>query len=135
MFLNRLTEQEKEDFYYLAVKAAEVNGVVEDEEKELISEYCREMMIDIPEKPDGISIEELKKRFSLASDSHKRITVFELLGLMYVDGVFDEEEKSFVNAFVKGINMSEDVFASVIHCVDRYVETVTEISETILLNQ
>ena len=45
MFLNRLDPIEKEAFVSLAVKAAEANGQVADEEYQMIEEYCMEMGI------------------------------------------------------------------------------------------
>lgn len=42
MFLNRLELIKKEAFVSLAVKAAEANGHVADEEYQMIEEYCKE---------------------------------------------------------------------------------------------
>ena len=45
MFLNKLSLPEKEVFISLAMKAAEANGVVVEEEYSMIEEYCKEMGI------------------------------------------------------------------------------------------
>lgn len=45
MFLNQLSNEEKNAFISLSVKISEANGVFDELEKEMIQEYCKEMEI------------------------------------------------------------------------------------------
>ena len=46
MFLEKLSEEEKEVFLDLARATAKANGMVEESEKAMIQRYCREMSMD-----------------------------------------------------------------------------------------
>ena len=97
MYLQYLNESEKEMFIVLAVKAAEVNGVVEDEEKALIDEYFYEMRLNrsLEDIISNTSLEELYNSIALSDPRNKRIIMFEIICLMHVDGYYDEAEKQF----------------------------------------
>lgn len=45
MFLNQLSNEEKNAFISLSVKISEANGVFDELEKGMIQEYCKEMEI------------------------------------------------------------------------------------------
>ena len=96
MFLEKLSEREKEVFLDLVKATAKVNGVVEDAEKDMISAYCREMNIDVFKIYDEKNVDEAAAYFSESSSKVKNIVVVELLILCSADGERDAEEKLFV---------------------------------------
>ena len=131
MFLDRLKSEEKKAFMVIANHAAEINGVVEEQEKQLLSEYCLELQISGNEA-EGMKYEEAVPLFALAERSKKRILIFEILGLLYADGVFDDEEKQFIVELTQSIGLNKNEFDRILASLDRYIESVTEITEVIL---
>ena len=101
MFLNMLNEQEKQEYLNLVVLAAHINGVLEDEEKIMIRGYQREMGLTNDAIPVCSELDEASvfRGFSESEVSHKKIVLFELIGLLLCDNEYDEDETRFVIRF------------------------------------
>ena len=127
MFLNRLELIEKEAFVSLAVKAAEANGHVADEEYQMIEEYCKEMGIAFFDAKNVKSIEEVISIYSGSSEQNKMIAVLEIIGLMFADGGYDDEEKAFVNKFAEGIGVSQDSVQKCEDALGKYIDMSREL--------
>ena len=127
MFLNRLELIEKEAFVSLAVKAAEANGHVADEEYQMIEEYCKEMGIAFFDSKNVKSIEEVISIYSDSSEQNKKIAVLEIIGLMFADGGYDDEEKAFVNKFAEGIGVSQDSVQKCEDALGKYIDMSREL--------
>ena len=127
MFLNRLELIEKEAFVSLAVKAAEANGHVADEEYQMIEEYCKEMGIAFFVAKNVKSIEEVISIYSGSSEQNKKIAVLEIIGLMFADGGYDDEEKAFVNKFAEGIGVSQDSVQKCEDALGKYIDMSREL--------
>ena len=134
MFLNRLDLVEKEAFISLAVKAAEANGQIADEEYQMIEEYCKEMGIAFFDAKNLQSLDKIVRVYSEASEQHKKIAVLELVGLMYADGGYDLKERAFVNDFVSKIGVSEDTLKKIEDTIVKYVDMTRELLECIAGN-
>lgn len=131
MFLNQLNNEEKEAFISLCVHAANSNGSFEVEEKQMISEYCKEMGIGFFDAGNVVSMESIVKIFKDDDISTKRIVVLELLGLMYSDGAYDDLEKKFVADFVEQINLSKVDMDTQENLLNKYLELVSEMVNSI----
>lgn len=85
-------------YIILAMKAAKANGVVVEEEKELIDKYCRHAgWLKADELDDeSISMEELGEYFGSLSRDQKKTILYDILMVMYADHSFDESECNFV---------------------------------------
>lgn len=127
MFLNRLELIEKEAFVSLAVKAAEANGHVADEEYQMIEEYCKEMGIAFFDAKNVKSIEEVISIYSGSSEQNKKIAVLEIIGLMFADGGYDDVEKAFVNKFAEGIGVSQDSVQKCEDALGKYIDMSREL--------
>ena len=127
MFLNRLELIEKEAFVSLAVKEAEANGHVADEEYQMIEEYCKEMGIAFFDAKNVKSIEEVISIYSGSSEQNKKIAVLEIIGLMFADGGYDDEEKAFVNKFAEGIGVSQDSVQKCEDALGKYIDMSREL--------
>ncbi len=130
MFLNLLTQEEKEQYLLLAVIAANINGCLEDEEKKIIEGYRREMDISVDPSvfdsdPDEESVFHF---FSMTGKPHKRIVLFELIGLLTCDRVLDEKETSFLIRFCSAIGLSADEIDTVSQLALRFFDIVAEIA-------
>lgn len=120
MFLSKLNNKEKEMFLDIAVYTAQSNGIVEDVEKELIMQYCREMGVSFYDISKLHSMQELVDFFSNVSKEKKRIVVLELLGLCYADGCMDAIETAFTEKFAQDIGLSEEIYNMIKKDVEEY---------------
>ena len=131
MFLNRLDTREKEAFVSLAIRAAEANGQIVDEEYQMIEEYCREMNIEKFDMKTALTKEDIIKLYAGSQEQNKKIVILELIGLMYADGDYDAEEKAFVEEIANGIGVSNDASKKMEKVLLKYVEMTKELMECI----
>jgi len=133
MFLNELKTENKKTFLKLCVLAALANDVFEDEEKEMIYSYCREMNIpeNIPQCNE--TLEDIVRDLSEKADSReKNIILLETLGIMKSDGVYDEMEKSFMKTLVNGMKINEIILSKMESLLEIYTVVCKELYSTIL---
>lgn len=127
MFLNRLDFVEKEAFISLAVKAAESNGGIADEEYQMIEDYCKEMGIAFFDAKNLKPMEDVIRIYSEADDQNKRVAVLEIVGLMYADGGYDSKEKEFVDDFANRIGIAQDEVRKIEDTVMKYIGITREL--------
>ena len=135
MFLNLLQEEEKYNYLQLAMKAAHINGVFEEEEKKLINAYQREMNIigNITEYDQQEEIA-VFRTFAESELSHKKIVLFELIGFLSSDSDFDDDEKAFVARFCNETGMSVENIEIISQSVAKYYSVISEIAELIFVS-
>ncbi len=131
MFLKQLNQIEKEAFISLAVRAAEANGNISDEEYQMIEEYCGEMEIAFFDARNIKSLEDVISLFSDSEDQHKKIVILEIIGLMYADGGYDKEEKAFVEKLADGIGVSSEAVKKSEETLVKYIDMTKELLECI----
>ncbi len=130
MFLNQLTEKEKEAFISLSIHAAKSNGEFAEEERNMISEYCKEMNL-VFVADDIMKLDEIFDLFAKADIEEKRIALLELLGLMYADGSFDNLENQFVKNFIHAIGLTEEELVKQEELLKKYMEIIEEMATAI----
>ena len=113
MFLNQLSNEEKNAFISLSVKISEANGVFDEVERAMIQEYCKEMEIPFFNTEKADSIDAIVEVFKNATDHVKRIVILEALGLAYSDGEVDYEEDNLMSSFVGKIGIEENVYKEI----------------------
>lgn len=127
MFLNLLNNSQKRLFLELAVRATEANGVVEIEEKNMLKEFALEMQ-ETPVYSTEKSTEDLLKLIKKdSSEKSLKIVVFEILGIMYSDKVYDSEEKEFIDNMVKAFELPQDLPEKYNQLIVRYASLYKEI--------
>lgn len=90
----KLNREEKEKFFELIYKLASCDGVLREEEQELI-EGCRREL-DIRDNPNTGSFENLADYFGRCDDRVKKIVLFEVCGIILADNeVGENEQKAF----------------------------------------
>ena len=90
----KLNREEREKFFELIYKLASCDGVLREEEQELI-EGCRREL-DIRDNPDTGSFENLADYFGRCDDRVKKIVLFEACGIILADNeVGENEQKAF----------------------------------------
>ncbi len=128
MLLNQLSQKEKEAFISLSVHSANANGNFAEEENTMIQEYCKEMDIAVPDAANTMSIDDIYGVFA-ESDMHiKRIVLLETLGLIFSDGVYDEQEKQFIYEYVDRIGLSRTEADDMIKLIIKYMDVMKEIA-------
>ncbi|MBA5850733.1 hypothetical protein H2684_05275 [Clostridium sp. cel8] len=132
MFLNQLESGNKELFLKVCVLASLSNGVLAEQEKEMIQAYCREM--DIAEHmPDcDNSIEEIVEKLAKSTtNTEKNIILLEILGMLKVDGSYDNYEKKFMENLAKGLQVKEGMLNKINILLDKYTAVYKEMYDTI----
>lgn len=127
MLLNRLELEEREAFMSLAVRAAEANDFVSDEEEAMIREYGRELDIVSFDVKSARSMDEIIACYIGSCEESKRIVVLEIIGLMKADGDFDAKEKEFVFSFAERIGVAKEIVEQLTELVSRYLGLMNEI--------
>lgn len=131
MFLNELSAAEKENFMSLAVNAAKSNDELADEEYLMLQEYCREMGLPYFDASTVKPLDEIVDTFKKSSSKVKKIVVFELLGLLVVDGDFDNKERAFFKEFYEKLGVSEETVIELNNLLDEYSNLMRKISDKI----
>lgn len=133
MFLNYLSKENKERFLNLCVHAALSNGAVENEEKEMIVAYCREM--DIPEHIPEVSgsVEEALDDFiKNSSEVEKKIVLIELLALVKADNLYDENEKAFMEKIADSMDIKAGILDKINSLLEIYNTVCMELFTTVM---
>lgn len=132
MFLNQLEQKTKNAFLELCAYAAMANDVLEKAEEETMYAYCREMNIceRMPNRERKLS--ELLTYLAENTDScEKKIIILEILGLMKIDGVYDNKEKEFMSNLVDGLEMEKNILSKLEKLLDSYMDLYKEINSVI----
>ncbi|MCL5289964.1 MAG: tellurite resistance TerB family protein [Bacillota bacterium] len=109
MFLNQLAVAEKEAFIELACSVSQCDGVVCDEEKQMLDSYLHEMNMEgsgyvIRQLP----IEEILDIFQ--NERTKNIVFIEILALVFADGKFDEKEIEVLDKIKQHFGISQEKY-------------------------
>jgi len=132
MFLSRLNNEQKELFLELAMKAAEVNGIVELEEKNMLKCFAIEMNI-APIYGTDKRVEDIVNRIvDISSEKELRIILFEILGIIVSDSVFDESEQAFVNWLFEKCNIEYALAEQMLVLLTDYLKVYQKIVHVVL---
>lgn len=131
MFLNQLNQREKEAFISLSIHAGKANGVLEENEIVMVREYCQEMELPMYDDKDIAPLSDVYGVFKSSDERIKKIVLLEVLGLIYADGNYDEDEKSFVTNFAEAISLSEQTVEDLTIATKDYLNVLKRISELI----
>lgn len=132
MFLDKLNSEEQDAFLSLSVYAAKANGVVAEEEKNMIEEYCREMGIAFFDAEDVLPFEKIVEIYSESEIQNRKIVLLEILGLVYADGIYDEKEKAFIQDFAEKICLDSEIVEKQTELIIRYLALAKEMAESIV---
>lgn len=132
MFLHLLNNEQKELFLDLAIKAAEANGVVELEEKNLLKAFSIEMQIPSRYKTEKTTDEILAQLSKISNEREKKILSFELIGILLADGTYDDKEKVFITQISEQSNIPIDEIEKMINVIDEYKAVYNKICDIVL---
>lgn len=122
MFLNSLNPTEKDNFMKLAVAVIKADGVVEESEKQILSDYANEMQIPVCNLDEQCDADNIIKEFAMTSTPQtKRIIFLELLALAFADGNYAAEEKALVQQLADAFEFDRAFIEQAINLEDAYV--------------
>lgn len=132
MFLNNLNNIQKNLFQKLAIKAAESNGVVELEEKNMLKCFAIEMNIE-PFYSTDISMDNLMTEIlDNSNEQVLRIFLFEILAIIISDSEFDDKEKKFVDELASRFGISKEKTDEMLEVLYEYLQVYNKINSLIL---
>ncbi len=127
MFLKELNDSEKNAFICLSIHAANADGKFVEQEKKMINEYANEMEISVPSEEQVMTIEESINIFSKSDEHIKKVVLFETLGLLYSDGVFEKAEDNFIYDYADKIGLQSNSVEEQIKLLKEYLDIVSKI--------
>lgn len=114
------------------MKAAEVNGIVELEEKNMLKCFAIEMNI-APIYGTDKRVEDIVNRIvDISSEKELRIILFEILGIIVSDSVFDESEQAFVNWLFEKCNIEYALAEQMLVLLTDYLKVYQKIVHVVL---
>lgn len=129
MFLNRLSNEQKELFLDLCIHASKANEDFSDEEKLTLEQYCEEMHIDVRfDEKTGFE-EAADKLLEISSDTELRIIMLETAALLISDNTYDDQEKVFFESLSAKLGMDKtaaDEIMDVIRSLTAIYERIGE---------
>lgn len=132
MFLNSLNNSQKTLFIELAIKAAESNGVVLLEEKNMLKAFAIEMEISPIYHTERETEDIIDEIVRISSEKELKVILFEILGIIVSDNVFDEKEKMFVKHVVEKCNLDTVLIDEMVELLNRYASIYQEIVGVVL---
>lgn len=132
MFLNNLNNKQKKLFIQLAIKAAEANGIVELEEKNMLKSFAIEMNIAPVYNTENNLETILNELVSISSEQELKIILFEILGIVVSDGVFDDDEKNIVKNIVERCKLDTNIVDEMLNALYEYINVYKKIVSIVL---
>ena len=127
-----LSKDQQELFLELAIKAAEADGNIALEEDNLLKLYAMEMSIT-PKYSTDRTIEEITNQISTCSNKKiKKIMIFEILGIIISDSVYDLREKEFVKTLSNSFKISITEVDIMLEYLNKYLAFYKEMHSFIL---
>lgn len=122
MFLNSLSPIEKDNFMKLAIAVIKADGIIGEQEKQVLSAYANEMQIGIEDIDVQIDIDNaIEALANESTDQSKRVIFVELLALAFADGNYVDEEKNIIQKLANSFNLGEDFIERAISLQDSYI--------------
>ena len=131
MYLNFLTQREKELFLKLSYEVSKADGKVLEEEISLIHQFAEEMQISPEEMADEDTATILSDIAQNSTNKAKRIIFIELLAIALVDNNFANPEIGMMSDVAKAFNISPEQVSQALNAVTQYIRASNMIIELI----
>lgn len=107
MYLNKLSDEQKELFLDLSIHAAKADNDFAEEEKSYIEQYCAEMQISpVRYKSNNEFDHAVDKLIEISTQCELKIIALELTALMLADNNYDELEQKFMSKLLSKTGLS-----------------------------
>lgn len=108
MFLSELSADQKRVFIELGHKLALADEILSRREQALLAAMRGEMGLDPLAPPQNIELKNLELTFD--TRKARMVAIVELLQIAYVDGNFDEEERTFLKGLARSFEIDDATF-------------------------
>ena len=126
MYLQELTDDQKNLALDILIGVANANHYLEDSEKKLIEAYCKEMDIAPVRYEAKLNPEEAEQKFLSVSDrTDCRKMLIAVTAMAIADNTFDDLERAFVKKFLKAAEISKEEFSIIYD----YLEKINGLQE------
>lgn len=132
MFLEMLSDFQRELFLHLAICAAKANNIVDEAEKEMILRFAKEMDIEPITNTDKNADEVIRELKESCGDLERKIILFEIIGIILSDQNCDELEKRFLNNLAAKFEITEETVNNMISLVREYTGLYNRIFDTVI---
>ncbi len=132
MFLNNLNDKQKKLFLTLAIKAADASGGISFEEKNMLKLFAMEMNIEPQYSSEDDLDEVINELFNCSTAKELQIVLFELLGIMYSDADYDEQEQQFVDRIAERFEIGSEKIKRMDEEISKYSSLYKEICGVVL---
>jgi len=132
MYLNRLSKEQKELFLDLCIHTSKIDGVVADEEKRYIQDYCVEMQLEATSYVAKNNLEDvISKIIEISKPTELKIIFFEIMGLVLADKKFEAKEQELIDKLVKRFNLSPEFKEKASKYLNKMIDIYIELNELI----
>lgn len=107
MYLAELPENEKKYFWKLANLMVGVDGNITETEVAMLEEYRKELNLRGFE-PVSVNMDEIISGLQLCEKKNRKIIFFELLGLVYADKDYSDDEKRVMRRLKESFGISDE---------------------------
>lgn len=131
MYLSLLTSEEKNAFLELAITIASSDNDFSDHEKAMVQLYCNEMQIAYSDNIKVRPLAEILSALKECSERTKKIILYEVIGLVLVDGEVDSET-NILNEMQKAFNISPDFTKECKNILQEYISFQEKVNALVL---
>jgi len=124
MWLQSLTESQRETLMHLAYTVVVSDGLLDPNEEQMLERFRREMDLPADSEPDYISLVGIADAFP--SSRSRRVVLINLLHLSYVDGALEIEEECLLREVATAFGVDNAELALLENWVKRLVSLEQE---------
>ncbi|MBR4554446.1 MAG: hypothetical protein IKO27_02520 [Ruminococcus sp.] len=129
MYLNRLSNEQKELFLDLCIHAAKADMDFGAEEKLIIEQYCEEMHIDVRMGEKSSFEEASQKLLEISSPVELRIILLEMASLLFSDNEYSDEEKRFMDALASKLGVDKQKLDEIFSALKELTSIYAKVNE------
>ncbi len=133
MFLPMLSEKQKHLFLEFAYAMAAADGNIAPEEERIMQAYMAEMDIFTKERPTQRALDDILADIRAISDVKTcRIFIFEIIGLVLSDGIYNTSEKELIQKALEKFALEPQLEKQCIAFIQEYIQLQQNITSVIL---
>jgi hypothetical protein len=133
MYLSMFSKEKKELFLEFAYHIAKIDGGCSKEEESIMQLYANEMHLEEWNLSQERDIDIILNEIIECSEKRDlKIFVFEVLGLVLVDGVYDEREKALLNKVIDIFQLDNNYLQSCKDKLEKYLILQQEINSLVI---
>jgi len=126
MYLNILSNKEKEDFLELAYYAMSLDGKFKEVEKKMYINFQSECQMSSYKVNKQSDISKIYVSLQKSPKKIKKIVLIELLGILLSDKEYSKEEEDFINLLGKQFDVQEYQLARMQRWVEAFNDLISE---------